>query len=47
MRMQLHLDLDEEEKADRDYEELLKQEADRLTVRGYQAKVSFNLYDYL
>ena len=46
--MQLHLELDEEERADKDYEELLKQEAERITVRGYQPPVSsFSFLLYL
>ena len=35
----LKLDLDEEKKAEDDYEQLLKEEAERLNIRGYQPKV--------
>jgi len=37
--VQLQLELEEEQKAKEDYEEMLKQEAERMSVRDFQPKV--------
>jgi len=37
--MQLRLDLEDEQRAEQDYEQMLKQEAERLSVRDFQPKV--------
>jgi len=37
--MQLRLELEEEKRAEEDYEEMLKQEAERMSVRDFQPKV--------
>jgi len=38
--MQLRLELEEEKKAEEDYEQVLKQEAERMSVRDFQPKVN-------
>jgi hypothetical protein len=38
--LHLNLELDEDRKAEKDYEEMLKQEAERLSIRGYVPKVN-------
>jgi len=38
--MQLRLELEEEKQAEEDYEQMLKQEAERMSVRDFQPKVS-------
>ena len=37
--MQLRLELEEEQRAKEDYEEMLKQEAERMSVHDFQQKV--------
>jgi len=41
--MQLRLELEDEKRLEEDYEELLKQEAERMSVRDYQPKVTFSI----
>lgn len=38
--------LEEEKKAEREYEELLRQEAERLRIQGYQPQVSLSVIHY-
>ena len=39
--MRLEDDLLEDDRMEKDYEEMLRQEASRLKLQGYQAKVSY------
>ena len=40
LRLQLQLDLEEEKKEEEEYEQILREEAERLSVRDYQPKVN-------